>query len=108
MPPTKLDVPLPTKLDVPLPTKLDVPPPTKLDVPLPTKLDVPLPTKLDMPLLKEMVAKKPLQNHVTSPFLISMLMSQVWLGARGTTRDEVGTKSTCLVKVPKSIYLVCS
>ena len=49
----------------------------------------PLPTRSDMTLLKALVTDKPTENHVTSPFLISMLMSQVWLGARGGTRSEV-------------------
>ncbi|KAF0292665.1 hypothetical protein FJT64_009363 [Amphibalanus amphitrite] len=47
-----------------------------------------LPTRSDMALLQKMVIDQPLANHVTSPFLMSMLMSQVWLGARGSTRNE--------------------
>ncbi|XP_037089552.1 leukocyte elastase inhibitor-like [Pollicipes pollicipes] len=47
-----------------------------------------VPTGLDMKLLKE-VTSGPVDNHVISPFLMSLLMSQVWLGAEGTTRAEV-------------------
>ncbi|XP_043196694.1 serpin I2-like [Amphibalanus amphitrite] len=50
-----------------------------------------LPTRSDMALLQKMVTDQPLANHVTSPFLMSMLMSQVWLGARGSTRNEMST-----------------
>ncbi|KAF0297450.1 hypothetical protein FJT64_005085 [Amphibalanus amphitrite] len=53
-----------------------------------------LPTQSDMALLQKMVTDQPLANHVTSPFLMSMLMSQVWLGARGSTRNEMYSLST--------------
>ncbi|XP_037089999.1 serpin B8-like [Pollicipes pollicipes] len=47
-----------------------------------------VPTGLDMKLLRE-VTSNPMNNHVISPFLMSLLMSQVWLGAEGTTRAEM-------------------
>ncbi|XP_037089551.1 serpin I2-like [Pollicipes pollicipes] len=47
-----------------------------------------VPTGLDMKLLKE-VTSGPVDNHVIAPFLISLLMSQVWLGVEGTTRAEM-------------------
>ncbi|XP_043192779.1 leukocyte elastase inhibitor A-like isoform X1 [Amphibalanus amphitrite] len=47
-----------------------------------------VPTALDLPLLQELVAD-PAENQAVSPFVMSSLMTQVCLGAGGTTRDEM-------------------
>ncbi|XP_037093428.1 leukocyte elastase inhibitor-like [Pollicipes pollicipes] len=73
-----------------------------------------VPTDLDMKLLKE-VTSGPVANHVISPFLMSLLMSQVWLGARGATRAEMtpvlgmsGPKDTSFLHGYRSALAVLS
>ena len=51
-----------------------------------------VPTGLDMPLLQALVTDLG-ENEAISPFVMSSLMTQVYLGAAGTTRDEVGEHS---------------
>ena len=47
-----------------------------------------VPRNLDLKLVKELTADLS-QNQAVSPFVMSTLMTQLWMGANGTTRDEV-------------------
>ena len=47
-----------------------------------------VPRDLDLKLMKELTTDLS-KNEAISPFVMSTLMTQVWLGANGTTRDEV-------------------
>lgn len=48
----------------------------------------PVPSALDMSLLQQVV-QDPAENQAISPFVMSSLMTQVFLGAAGSTRDEM-------------------
>ena len=47
-----------------------------------------VPTALDLPLMQQ-VTKNITDNQAISPFVMSSLMTQLYVGARGLTRDEV-------------------
>ena len=47
-----------------------------------------VPSALDLKLMKEVTVNLG-ENHAISPFVMSTLMSQVWLATNGSTRDEV-------------------
>ena len=55
-----------------------------------------VPANLDLPLMKQVVQNSA-ENQAISPFVMSSLMTQVWLGARGDTKDQVNTSElpTC-------------
>jgi len=48
-----------------------------------------VPEELNMELVQTVVNDRPQRNHAVSPFLVSSALAQVWLGARGPTRDEM-------------------
>ena len=47
-----------------------------------------VPTTLDLALMKQLVTDLG-RNEAISPYVMSTLMTQAWLGANGTTRTEV-------------------
>ncbi|KAF0290495.1 Neuroserpin [Amphibalanus amphitrite] len=47
-----------------------------------------VPSALDLKLMKEVTVNLG-ENHAISPFVMSTLMSQVWLATNGSTRDEI-------------------
>ena len=51
-----------------------------------------VPADLNMPLMKQVVQNSA-ENQAISPFVMSSLMTQVWLGARGDTKDQVNSPS---------------
>ena len=57
-----------------------------------------VPTALDLPLMQQ-VTRNITDNQAISPFVMSSLMTQLYVGARGPTRDEVSLSHSPFISV---------